>query len=336
VIESLLAARDTLASVAVLPEMQREAILLSAVQGRSHQEVAEVLGVSSASVRGLLYRARTALRSAAAAVMPGPLVAWASGAGSRLAPGAAGIAELQATTGGETTALVVKGAALAVAAALAAGAVLTPLHIGSGPGRSSRRTPQAPPATRSGAPIIAALATPGDPLFAGGGGPDRQLHRASPLPTAPSSTGGGSGRASVPSHTLSRPGSAGPPTGQATGPSAREVSPGVRAAGTPAAPAGAAPATEAPASFSGAESQSGGGSFAPAGGSGGPTGEEEKEASATGAGGGEEEKETSATATGEEAGTTSTAGEQPAGGTTTTSAESSSWEATSGGWTGGR
>ncbi len=44
--------------------MQRDAILMSAVDGRSHEEVASALGVTDGAVRGLLYRAgqRCALR----------------------------------------------------------------------------------------------------------------------------------------------------------------------------------------------------------------------------------------------------------------------------------
>ena len=63
--------------------MQRDAILLSAIDGRSHEEVASALGISSGAVRGLLYRARATLRSAAAAFTPGPLIGWASGGAAR-------------------------------------------------------------------------------------------------------------------------------------------------------------------------------------------------------------------------------------------------------------
>ncbi|MHB8532298.1 MAG: RNA polymerase sigma factor, partial [Solirubrobacteraceae bacterium] len=62
-----LAAREALGHVAELPPMQREAVVLAAIQGRSHHEVAGALGISDGAVRALLHRARTTLRSAAAA-----------------------------------------------------------------------------------------------------------------------------------------------------------------------------------------------------------------------------------------------------------------------------
>ena len=71
-LEQSMAAREALSSVAALPAMQRDAIVLSALDGRSHEEVASVLGVSNGAVRGLLYRARATLRSAAAILLPGP------------------------------------------------------------------------------------------------------------------------------------------------------------------------------------------------------------------------------------------------------------------------
>ncbi|HMD52721.1 MAG TPA: RNA polymerase sigma factor, partial [Solirubrobacteraceae bacterium] len=76
VLEQRLEARQALRDVAALPPMQREAILMSAVDGRSHEEVAGALGITSGAVRGLLYRARTSLRGAVAALVPEPLVAW--------------------------------------------------------------------------------------------------------------------------------------------------------------------------------------------------------------------------------------------------------------------
>ena len=38
--------REALTDVAALPPMQREAILMSAIDGRSHEEVASALGIS--------------------------------------------------------------------------------------------------------------------------------------------------------------------------------------------------------------------------------------------------------------------------------------------------
>ncbi len=125
-LERTLAARQTLSDVAALPTMQRDAILLSAVEGRSHEEVASALGVTSTAARGLIYRARAALRSAAAALTPPWLVQWASGAASRVTPSAARLADVYAGAGDSGSGLL-KGATLAVTAALAAGAAIGPL-----------------------------------------------------------------------------------------------------------------------------------------------------------------------------------------------------------------
>ena len=127
-IEHRLAAQAALTDVAALPPMQREALLMSAVDGRSHEEVASALGVSQGAVRGLLYRARSALRDAAAAIVPPPLVAWALGGASRMAPTATRLAELSGPAGGDMGGAVLKCAAVCVTAALAAGAVIVPLH----------------------------------------------------------------------------------------------------------------------------------------------------------------------------------------------------------------
>jgi RNA polymerase sigma factor (sigma-70 family) len=77
VVEQRIAARAVLAGLAELPERQRQAMLSIALDGKSHDEVAAALGLSSGSVRGLIYRARAKLRAAAAAVLPWPLFAWA-------------------------------------------------------------------------------------------------------------------------------------------------------------------------------------------------------------------------------------------------------------------
>jgi RNA polymerase sigma factor (sigma-70 family) len=53
--------RQLLADVRELPEEQRAALLLAEAAGLSHAEVAEVLGCEQGSVKGLVFRARTAL-----------------------------------------------------------------------------------------------------------------------------------------------------------------------------------------------------------------------------------------------------------------------------------
>ena len=87
--------RRTLRAVADLPDRQRAALLAVAVDGRSHAEVAEELGLSDGALRQLVHRARTSLRAVATAVTPSPLAAAAlagggGGASDRIAELATG------------------------------------------------------------------------------------------------------------------------------------------------------------------------------------------------------------------------------------------------------
>ena len=86
------------------------------------------LGLTAGAVRGLVYRARAALRTAAGLLLPGPAVAWASSAGARAGvPMAERIGELVAGGGaaGGIAALVTKGGAtVATVTALAGGAAV--------------------------------------------------------------------------------------------------------------------------------------------------------------------------------------------------------------------
>lgn len=77
-LERRLLMRETLAAVAALPELQREAILRTAIDGSSYDQVATALGLSHKAVRGLVYRARASVRTAVAALTPAPLVAWSA------------------------------------------------------------------------------------------------------------------------------------------------------------------------------------------------------------------------------------------------------------------
>lgn len=129
-LERTIAVRDALTDVAALPPMQREAILLTAVDGRSHDEVASALGISHGAVRGLIYRARATLRGAAAALTPQPLIGWLCGGAAKVTPTAQRIAELSTQGGaGNAGGTLFRGAALAVTAVvLVAGAAEVPLH----------------------------------------------------------------------------------------------------------------------------------------------------------------------------------------------------------------
>src|SRR5215218_10042751 len=118
--------RQTLAGLAALPERQREALLRIAVEGRSQDEVAGELGLSRGAVRQLVHRARSALRAAATALVPPPVVAWAAAAAPR-GELPARIAELTAGAGGVgATAVLAKAGTVVV---LAGGAVAGPALV---------------------------------------------------------------------------------------------------------------------------------------------------------------------------------------------------------------
>jgi RNA polymerase sigma factor (sigma-70 family) len=170
-----IAVREALAGLATLPQMQREALLRTAVEGRSHQQVASDLGVSEPALRGLVYRARATMRAAAGAIVPPPLLGWALEAGTRGAPALERVASLGAGGGSAGLAgLLVKGGAVAVTAgALAGGLVAT--HE-----RKATARPAAHVSVRAAAPATtpdqgasvqpAAFARPSGHDTTGGGG----------------------------------------------------------------------------------------------------------------------------------------------------------------------
>lgn len=115
---------DLVAQIKDLPHNQREALVQREMEGRSHDHIGASLGVSATSARGLIFRARTALRSAAGFVIALPLLralletepARASGIAATGSGGAAGLA------GGSTAVLALKGAAVLAGVATLVGA----------------------------------------------------------------------------------------------------------------------------------------------------------------------------------------------------------------------
>lgn len=170
--------RETLEAVAGLPERQREALLRIAVQGHSQDEVAEELGVSRVAVRQLVHRARTAVRTAASAVVPFPVLTWLASAGSGDEPVSLRIAQLVAGAGGAGA-----GAALLKAGAVAgvAAGVTAPLLAEH---RAPRTTPAHATPTMTTAPRMVPAASAGPAASA----TPRAIPVASIVPAKPRST----------------------------------------------------------------------------------------------------------------------------------------------------
>lgn len=154
--ERAVALREVFADLAALPDMQREALLCTAVEGRSNEQTALALGVSDGAVRGLVYRARAALRAAATAVTPPSVLGWVFGAGrrgsrlaDRLTTVEAGGAGASVATGGLIKAgavmlaagAIVVGVATVPHASTGSGGVQHPRHGAAGVGRRTRASP---------------------------------------------------------------------------------------------------------------------------------------------------------------------------------------------------
>ena len=132
-----------------LPGPQREAIVKRELEGRSHEEIATSLGVSTGAVRGLIYRARTALRDGAGMLIPLPVLRalLGSGTASPEAAGAAGTAAAGLAAGGGGGVAVKAGATLGVAV-LAVGSGFAIQHRGGG-SPDQRASPRGVPAHSS-------------------------------------------------------------------------------------------------------------------------------------------------------------------------------------------
>jgi RNA polymerase sigma factor (sigma-70 family) len=139
-IESSMQAREALGHVAALPDMQRDAVVLTALQGRSHGEAADALGISDGAVRGLLYRARATLRSAAAAIAPPWLLQRLPGFAQAVTP----VGDVPAAGG--TLGL---GVAATKFGALAAGAGLLAAGVAGAGGHSHSRSHTHPARSRA-------------------------------------------------------------------------------------------------------------------------------------------------------------------------------------------
>jgi RNA polymerase sigma factor (sigma-70 family) len=144
-----LRAREALAEVAALPTLQREVMVRTAVAGHSHERVASDLGISDGAVRGLLYRARSTLRRAVAALTPPPLLGWIAGRADQSPPAPERLAEL--VGGGGTVGLgglLAKGGVVAVTAGtMLTGAAI--VHLSGSPHHPRHHLVAAVPARSS-------------------------------------------------------------------------------------------------------------------------------------------------------------------------------------------
>ena len=133
---------EVVAAVGALPERQRDAVVLQALEGRPYEEIASELGVSDGSVRQLLNRARNTLRSGMTAITPIALLArfpFGAGAGESMS---ARVAEICA--GGAGAAVLTKVCATAVVTGAVVGGVAGSPSGGIDDGRARENRPAAP------------------------------------------------------------------------------------------------------------------------------------------------------------------------------------------------
>lgn len=159
-----------LAGIAALPDRQREALVRTAVEGERQDAVARDLGLSSGAVRQLVHRARAALRAAATAITPLPLVAWIAAASPRAEPIAQRISELAAAgagAGAAATAAKVGAVAVVAGGALGGQAMLDDRDRRPQPGRSVEIRREAPPRHADRPPVRVAVRTPEGPAADG-------------------------------------------------------------------------------------------------------------------------------------------------------------------------
>ena len=123
--------RGVIAKIKVLPDAQREALVRTELGGESAEEIATALGTTTGSVGQLVFRARAALRSGAAVILPMPVLRLllATPAGGEAGATATGGLLAGALSGGGGS-IVVKVGAAVVVAAIAVGPGQTPVGGG--------------------------------------------------------------------------------------------------------------------------------------------------------------------------------------------------------------
>jgi RNA polymerase sigma factor (sigma-70 family) len=185
-----------IAGVRSLPGPQREAIVRRELEGRSHDEIAASLGTTPGAVRGLIYRARTALRDGMGVLIPLPVLRAALGSGpaGSNAAGAGGAAAAGLAAGGGGVAMKA-GATLGVAV-IAVGSGIAIQH------RTSNDKPDQSPAAANGHARSGAVARSAGSGFARASDERSQLEAQSSEhggPGSGSDDSGGRGENSGPS-----------------------------------------------------------------------------------------------------------------------------------------
>jgi len=205
--EAHLMAMEALRHVAELPQMQRRAVVMTALEGRSHEEAAGELGVTDGAVRGLLHRARTKLRAAAAALTPQGLLELLGRSSSGGALSGPPLEVGAGVAGAGIAGVVAKGAAVTVIAGLLAGGAASQLghHHRHAPPRAAaaadpaRATAVAAQARGAGLPDShAGRSGHEDGLARRGGGKDGRRGREGSASREHGSSGRGGGAAEQP------------------------------------------------------------------------------------------------------------------------------------------
>ncbi len=127
--DEILLGRDELARVVTavnaLPRAQREALVRSAVDGHTHEQIASTLETSPGAVRQLIYRGRATVRFGLGVLIPLPIMGMIAGGSSGTATAAAagtiGAAGAAGAVGAGGGSIALTGATLAAISAVAIG-----------------------------------------------------------------------------------------------------------------------------------------------------------------------------------------------------------------------
>ena len=213
------------AAVGALPAMQRQALVRSALEGRTHEQIAAELGSSVGGVAQLIFRARTAVRSGVGLIIPLPIVRALLEPASQAATGAAGAGAAAAGAGG--SGLIAKGAAVALIGVAAAGSGIA-LHDSKKPdNQADAASIRSDPQDGTGSSADGST-TAGEPEFADVRGAETEPGDDRGRGAEPGGDHGG-GESSGPSAGESGPGfgeSSGPGGGDNSGPGSVNSGPG--------------------------------------------------------------------------------------------------------------